>query len=84
MPGKEPLSHESVFHLEFIIMFLLYHRSVGLNALADEDFMLVFFTPFYQDCQGFLLKGRKSERVVLAIVVVVVFLTFVVPFPLNV
>ena len=70
-------------NFELIIMFLLYHRSVGSNTLADEDVMLVFFTPFYLDCQGFLFKKRKSERVVFAIVVVVLFfcfLTFVVPF----
>ena len=57
-------------NIEFIIMFLLYHRSVGSNPLADEDVILVFFTPFYLDIQGFLLKKRKSERVVFAIVVV--------------
>lgn len=43
-------------NFEFIIMFLLYHRSVDSNALADEDVMLVFFTPFYLDCQGFCLR----------------------------
>ena len=63
-------------NFELIIMFLLYHRSVGSNALADEDVMLVFFTPFYLDCQGFLFTKRKSERVVFAIVVVVLFFLF--------
>ena len=75
MSGEEPLSHEinrffKTMNFELIIMFLLCHRSVGSNALADEDVMLVFFTPFYLDCQGFF-KKRKSERVVFAIVVVV-------------
>ena len=61
-------------NFEFIIMFLLYHRSVGSNALADEDVMLVFFTPFLSRLPRFLFKRRKSELVVFAIV----FLTFVV------
>ena len=77
MSGKEPLLQESVFfetlNFGFIIMFLIYHRSVDSNALADD---VSFLYTILSRLPRFLFKRRKSEPVVFSIV----FLTFVVSF----